>query len=1144
MFETEVNHPDPTIRTEKKNLYFTIMKKYLLWICAVGLLSAGSSCSDNAGVDSVGRVAIEQEALTAVGEGETVPLNVTSNAYWHIEFSDPETGETVRWVTASETRGTGDAVVMLNVARNRSTTARTTYVHVITDSESSNVSILLTQSGSTVGGGDGYSLPIYQTYSIDTNKELDNAFIEGTTCYFDNGLILRRTGSNATMVFSTQTHTNPKTNWEFQRGVVIDSWATDDALILEFPLRNELSGDLRYSWGSRRDNAQSTNPWTYWWSADGKSWTQFEGTAEGGVSDAVWKTIDFTIPADKKIPAGGKLYIRHLCTDGTAVGSSSNKTAAFQTGFCITKAAAAKSTVAAMNDQTVVFSTGFDDLVDTKAAYIDLPLDFMSSWNAGGYSLPKALSEIVEIKEAYSRPGFLQIGRGDEAVVSRYTQGSYTIKLTSRFETMNILKANLKLTFLATAMMDAYGNPTNPGVVVTTDETSGATVEGGTLSGMANNSFKPFTVQIKGATAATQITITSAAMSSTTDDVRFFLDDILLEVEGTPERPSPTDPTKVAVSAIRALKGNAEVSVTDNYYIEGRVVAVNNVPSECFAMQDDASGIFVKKANHGLAAGDLVKVIVKGAKLATSEGLLTVTPATADLVSKESAANLMPTAKSISVAELKAGTYEGMYVSLPESQIVAADLSKTMSGNVTLELADQTTTYTLKTFAAASFATQTVPQKSGAPKGVAGSTFLLPTALSDLAAMTGTRFGASVYAITPICGMLKVVGNPLSTIYNATYDEASMTVTYTDNGCTITKLGNSDVTGSGLTCKASPYDGRFQTTGWGGVNWQENALLFKIKATSVLKGNLRFGFGLFAASSALVPHNYKIEWSTNQTSWHSDMDVRQAPYNVAGNNKFSIPTAANAYGYKMALFNVPESSAVTEGRFLFIRISQADTECHKSGSEISTSGQLQFQHAFYLTTNERRAYHTTKFASGDNVVLTEGFDDAFFGHDYFIPTWQMSASSNAPNKYTAAEGWLVNDLVYELPGYIRLGSSDATSGTITTPALTALGDTPTNITFKFKIAIHMGGASSYKPDPTTLTVTTEGDGTAAEPVHSLASLPAESMPADEAAAKVMEKAYYQWYPVTVKVTGATKTTKITIGGTGRHYIDDIVITKD
>lgn len=1126
----------------------TLMKKYLLWICtAAALLAAGASCSDDPEVDSVGRVGIQQESLTADGAGEDLTLNVTSNAYWRINFTDPETGESVRWVTASETSGMGNTAVTLKVARNRSTSARSTYVNVITESESSAVSVLLSQSAGTIGGGDGYDFPISQTFAIDAALALDNAFIEGAVCYFDDGMILRRTGSPTVMEFSTKTHTNPTTNWYFQRGVVIGEWETGDALQLEIPVKEELSGDLRYSYGSRRDGTQSAgHAWVFEWSADGESWTKFDGTCVGGASDGVWKTIDFTIPADKKIPAGGKLWIRHRCTDGSkASTSASNQTVAYQSAFCITKAQAEPTTVPPMDNDKVVFSTGFDDVIDAKAAYIDIPLDFMSSWNDGAYALPREQSGIVNVVSCWSRPGFLQVGRGDEALITRYTQGAYTIKLASRFEAMRISKCDLKLTFLASAMIDAYGKPTDPGVVVKADAESGATVEGGTLEGVADNEFKPFTVYVRNAKPETEITITSADMASSTDDVRFFLDDIVLEVEGEPQRPSADDPVKSDISAVRAMKGAEAVTISDNYYIQGRVVAVDNVPAGCFAVQDADAGIFVELADHGLAVGDQVEVVVKDARLAAdADGLLVVTPTAADKVTKTAAASEVPAARAVSVADLTAGTYEAMLVTLPESQVIAADLSKTLSGNVTLELEDKST-YTMKTYASASFASTAVPQKRGVVKGLAGASFLLPTSAADLAAMTGTRFGEAVYAITPICGMLKMLLGGTPSIYNATYDDASKTLNY-DNGCSIYKVGNEDLTTAELTCKDTPYDGRFQTTGWGGDNWQDNGLVFKIKATSRIVGNLRFGFGMFSNKSVkgYVPAKYKIKWSNNNTDWYDGVRVLVGPYTGDGAEVFTIPTTANSGGYKMAYFNVPESKAVAEGDFIYVKIVQADnTTALYPETGIKTDAPLLLQHAFYLATHEKRAYHTSTLPSGENVLLTEGFDDAFLGHDYFIPTWQMSADKNAPNAYAVPEGWAAAS-AFELPGYIRLGSSAASAGSITTPALEALGETPADITVSFKAAYHMGGSKSYLPDTNTLTVTAEGAGTAAEPVHELASLPAECKPATEAEAKAMEDAYYKWYPVTVKVTGATKDTKITIGGTGRHYIDDIVITKD
>lgn len=271
-------------------------------------------------------------------------------------------------------------------------------------------------------------------------------------------------------------------------------------------------------------------------------------------------------------------------------------------------------------------------------------------------------------------------------------------------------------------------------------------------------------------------------------------------------------------------------------------------------------------------------------------------------------------------------------------------------------------------------------------------------------------------------------------------------------GCTLANTGSATI-----------YDGRFLTTGWGGDNWQDNGLVFKIKATSRIVGNLRFGFGLFAASTQAVPKNWKVVWSHDNVSWNDGVRVLEMPFTGEGSETFALTTAANTRGYRMAYFNVPESKAVAQGGFFYVKIMQADnTTCHASGKTISTAGQLLFQHGFYLTTHEKRAYHTSMLPSGENVLLTEGFDDAFLAHDYFIPSWQMW--TNLSNEYTMPDGW-------RRPAPCT--RERAISGSVRTlrtlraalphPALTALGDATANITLKFKIGIGLGGKNEYAP---------------------------------------------------------------------------------
>lgn len=155
--------------------------------------------------------------------------------------------------------------------------------------------------------------------------------------------------------------------------------------------------------------------------------------------------------------------------------------------------------------------------------------------------------------------------------------------------------------------------------------------------------------------------------------------------------------------------------------------------------------------------------------------------------------------------------------------------------------------------------------------------------------------------------------------------------------------------------------------------------------------------------------------------------------------------------------------------------------------------------------------------------------------------------TNLSNEYTMPDGWEKTGSVYEGTGYIRVGKSATdNASSITTPALTALGNATANVTLKFKIGIGLGGKNEYAPDPCTVTITTTGGGTAGTLTPDLSTLLPQSDLTEitNATAPEYENAYHRWHEVSVPISGATKDTRITIGGTGRHFIDDIVITKD
>ena len=351
------------------------------------------------------------------------------------------------------------------------------------------------------------------------------------------------------------------------------------------------------------------------------------------------------------------------------------------------------------------------------------------------------------------------------------------------------------------------------------------------------------------------------------------------------------------------------------------------------------------------------------------------------------------------------------------------------------------------------------------------------------------------------------------------------------------------------------YDARLYTTGWGGDNWQENGLVFKIKATSRIVGNLRFGFGWFSRAADNLPKNWKLLWSTDEMTWHDGVKVYSIPGTGVttpigpdedpGTEVFPNAGSAGTLGYRIAYFNLPESNAVPTGGYLYLKIVQADNECQNAGVAINPTHEQLFINGFYLQTHERRAYHYSQLPSGENVVLTEGFDDGFWGPDYFAPSWQMFAGWRV--KYTPPTGWTVaGSGVIEMPGYVRIGTSNTdAASSLTTPALESLGDTPTNITVSFKAAVLLVGATSLAPDNMTLKITASGAGTVGSENYFPGSLTGTAAATiDQATSDQMCADYIRWYDCSVKVTGATKDTKITFGGTGRHFIDDIVITKD
>lgn len=198
------------------------------------------------------------------------------------------------------------------------------------------------------------------------------------------------------------------------------------------------------------------------------------------------------------------------------------------------------------------------------------------------------------------------------------------------------------------------------------------------------------------------------------------------------------DPSKAvlkSISDIRALKSLAQANkntytIPDNWKIKGVVVSdkdVANVNSKSLVIQDGTnanSGITVRfTANHSFAKGDEVEVELMGGKLTIYSGQLQVQATADDKVTKVATGKSFAP-KSISVADLKTGNYEGMYVQIADVQAQADFVGKKMydsqgaKGNV--KMISGTEEFMMYSTSYSTFKDELVPSGKGILKGLGG----------------------------------------------------------------------------------------------------------------------------------------------------------------------------------------------------------------------------------------------------------------------------------------------------------------------------------------------------------------------------------------------------------------------------------------
>ena len=504
-------------------------------------------------------VNVDKEQIAVPAEGIEGSFTISSNCYWNIAVTDTD-GKTVTWVTLSENSGQGNKEIHVTVSANIKTEERRATVKVTAPSIANEEHVItLIQAAGEVAQVEGYSFPLIETMEIDSpeSRKLTNAVIGGNECAFVKGMVLSRTNPEGTLEFVCPSHTQPSAGDDadksVHRSIRMDNFAKGESVIICFPIKDALSGDLRLMLGARACSFTKAG-WSYYWGADGENWNKIE--IENAItpgSDAVWNIIYFTIPQAQAIPAGGKVYFKI-----TADQDTSKDYIAISNTICVCPARGEAGNVPAMNDDKIAFSTSFDDLIDSYAPDMRYPLGWLRSATTAyasnfttfndHYIVPDELAPFAAAKGCYERPGYLQVGYYDESLWTRMCCGTYTVKIGERLKQMGISLADARITLKVCNMTDYRGYESLAKVTLISGETSYV------LEGLKDGQFQEFTKEFTDLGQDSVIDITCPRLTEEElaalgrgekvnyfQDYRFFIDDVVVELTNIKERGTDTN---------------------------------------------------------------------------------------------------------------------------------------------------------------------------------------------------------------------------------------------------------------------------------------------------------------------------------------------------------------------------------------------------------------------------------------------------------------------------------------------------------------------------------------------------------------------------------------------------------------------------
>ncbi len=552
------------------------MKRITKFIFLAILTAVPFSCKDQLSEGALENyITVDPTEITATHEEKIVEITVDANCQWTLKKMN-EDGTAADWFKVDKMTAKGATKFNVKVLANPTGDARTGTIDLV--AENATAFITISQDANPNPGEPDepdvpvepvlpsyYSMPVYQMFEngglldvpsgaikVIDEPTFTNCTIEGKTVKFNDGLIIEATGENAVIKMACPTHTNPKAMAGFQLGIEGSGFAAGDAWIYKIPMKTEISGNLMFTYGSRKEGISATDP--YEWSSDeGKTWNSVDKLVSG-VSEGAFKSIYFTIPADKKVEAEKYLWIKVKQTVAKVY---------IQTGIALDYADVAMTALPAQNATNVVISEGFDSTKDAHGAMVEVP-GYLQTLTSGRTALSKGAgvdtglltleNTSLGFLHCSARPGFAQVGYTDPALYARAGwNGEVTMKVGDRLKEMGIAKTNLKITFKASGHMTAYNAPGDAKIIIRSGDTVVAKAE----ENLSLNSWTEYTLYVENADQSTVLVMTSELPAdkphsgatpegndvSKMADVTFFIDDLLVEATGSAEpEPEPKDP--------------------------------------------------------------------------------------------------------------------------------------------------------------------------------------------------------------------------------------------------------------------------------------------------------------------------------------------------------------------------------------------------------------------------------------------------------------------------------------------------------------------------------------------------------------------------------------------------------------------------